>query len=416
MSALRARVLAVGDELLSGSQVDTNTSRLAGELLRHGILTVGGEVVRDDEAAIAAAVRRALAEVELLFVTGGLGPTLDDVTRHGVAAAFGRELVLDEAALTDVRAWFAARNVPMSDTNRRQALFPRGATVLANRHGTAPGFRLEEGGRVVVVLPGPPRELEGLWKDEVLPWLLASGRARNALPVRSFYLFNLSESLFAERAGAWMEREAEPLIGVTAREGVLTVTLRASSAEPAPSAALAARAAEVSARFASELYSERHWELERVLCEALAERAATVCVAESCTGGLVQALLTGVPGASAVFRQGFVTYSDAAKENQLGVPRALLAEHGAVSRATAEAMALGAARASGAELALAVTGIAGPAGGTPEKPVGLVWFATVHRGEVHSTERRFPAFGREAIRRWAARTALWLGWRRLVGG
>jgi len=416
VSGGRARILAVGDELLSGSQVDTNTGWLAGELQRHGILTAGGEVVRDDEPAIAAAVRRALAEVELLCVTGGLGPTLDDVTRHGVAAAFGRELALDEAALTDVRAWFARRNVTMSDTNRRQALFPRGATVIPNRHGTAPGFRLELDGRAVVVLPGPPRELQGMWADEVLPWLVASGRVRAPLPVRAFYLFGLSESLFAERAGAWMERSAEPLIGVTAREGVLSVTLRASSAEPGPRAALEARAAEVRARFAAELYSEHDWELERVLCAALRARGATLTLAESCTGGLVQALLTGVPGASAVFRQGYVTYSDEAKEASLGVPRATLVEHGAVSRETAEAMARGAVRASGAALAVAVTGLAGPDGGTPEKPIGLVWFATAFGDEVQSTQRLFPAFGREAIRRWAARTALWLAWRRLVGG
>ena len=416
MSAARARVLAVGDELLSGTQLDTNTSWLAGELQRHGLITLGGEVVRDDEPAIAAAVRRALEEAELLLVTGGLGPTLDDVTRHGVAAAFGRELVLDEQALEDVRAWFARRNVEMSDTNRRQALIPRDATVLPNRHGTAPGFRLESHGRAVVVLPGPPRELHGMWREEVLPWLLASGRARAPLPVRSFYLFGLSESLFAERAGAWMERSAEPLIGVTAREGVLSVTLRAASAEPGPLAALEQRASEVRARFAQDIYSESDWELEKVLVEALRARALRVSVAESCTGGLIQAFLTGVPGASAVFRQGFVTYSDEAKEACLGVPRALLAEHGAVSRATAEAMALGAARASGAELAVAVTGIAGPDGGSPEKPVGLVWFATAWQGQVLSVERHFPAFGRDAIRRWAARTALWLAWRRLVAG
>jgi len=413
VSAPRARVLAVGDELLSGAQLDTNSAWLAGELARVGIASAGFEVVRDDEPLIAAAVRRALAEVELLFVTGGLGPTLDDVTRHGVARAFERELVLDEAALADVRSWFARRNVTMSDTNRRQALFPRGATVVPNRHGTAPGFRLEHEGRAVVVLPGPPRELEGMWREEVLPWLAARGCARAPLPQRSFYLFGLSESLFAERAAAWMERGAEPLMGVTAREGVLSVTLRARAAEPELVAALEARAAEVRARFAAELYSETDWELERALARELRARGSSFSAAESCTGGLVLALLTAVPGISAALARGWVAYSDAAKAELLGVPRATLAEHGAVSRATAEAMALGVARASGADLALAVTGIAGPDGGSAEKPVGLVWFATVYRGAVQSTERVFPAFGREAIRRFAARTALFLALRRL---
>jgi nicotinamide-nucleotide amidase len=413
VNAPRARVLAVGDELLSGAQLDTNSAWLAGELARAAIAALGFEVVRDDEAAIELAVRRALGEVELLFVSGGLGPPLDDVTRHGGARAFGRALALDEAALADVRAWFARRDVVMSDTNRRQALFPRGATVLANRHGTAPGFRLEHEGRAVVVLPGPPRELQGLWADEVLPWLAARGSARAPLPTRSFYLFGLSESLFAERAGAWMERAAEPLMGVTAREGVLSVTLRARAAEPEPVGVLEARAREFRARFAAEIYSESDWELERALARALLARGASFSAAESCTGGLVLALLTSVPGISAAFARGYVAYSDAAKTELLAVPHATLAEHGAVSRATAEAMALGVARASGADLALAVTGLAGPDGGSAEKPVGLVWFATVYRGAVQSTERRFPAFGREAIRRWAARTGLYLALRRL---
>ncbi|MEQ1891638.1 MAG: nicotinamide-nucleotide amidohydrolase family protein, partial [Planctomycetota bacterium] len=232
-------------------------------------------------------------------------------------------------------------------------------------------------------------------------------------PARSFYLFGLSESLFAERAGVWMERGAEPLMGVTAKEGVLSVTLRARAAEAEFLAGLEQRAAEFRARFADELYSENEWELERALARALLARGTSFSAAESCTGGLVLALLTGVPGVSAVLGRGYVTYSDAAKEELLGVPRATLAEHGAVSRETAEAMARGAARASGAELTLAVTGIAGPDGGSAAKPVGLVWFATAYRGVVHSAERRFPAFGREAIRRWAARTGLYLALRRL---
>jgi nicotinamide-nucleotide amidase len=413
-AAPRAALIAVGDELLSGAQLDRNSSFLARALETLGLAVVSIELVGDDEPLVAAAVERGLARAELVLVAGGLGPTLDDVTRHGIARALGRELEEDAAALGEVRGWFERRGVPMSATNRRQALFPRGARILRNRAGTAPAFRVELAGRAVVALPGPPRELEVVWREEVVPWLQSSGRARSPLAERRFYLFGLSESVFAERCGEWMERDAEPRMGCTVRDGTLTATLRARSDSAEALAALERRAAEFRARFGAEIYSESEWDLERVLAAELFERNLSVTAAESCTGGLVLALLTAVPGISRALAQGFVVYADPAKEHALAVPHALLATHGAVSREVAEAMALGAARASGADLALAVTGIAGPEGGSAEKPVGLVWFATALRGVVSSSVRRFPPVEREALRRVAARTALHLGWKRLV--
>lgn len=414
MSArVRAALVAVGDELLSGAQTDTNSAWLAAELARLGIPVESVELVGDDEPLVAAAVRRALARAELVCVGGGLGPTLDDVTRHGIARALERELVESAEALAEVRGWFERRGVPMSDTNRRQALFPAGAAILRNRAGTAPAFRAEVEGRAVIALPGPPRELHVVWEEEVLPWLRARGWARDPLAERRFHLFGIPESLFAERAGEWMARDADPRMGCTVKEGCLTAALRARDASAASLAALAARARELRARFAAEIYGEDEWALERVLGLELIRRGIPVTVAESCTGGLVLSLLTGVSGISGVLAQGFVVYSNEAKERLLGVPRELLERHGAVSREVSEAMAAGAARASGAELALAVTGIAGPEGGTSAKPVGLVWLATSFRGAVASTERRFPPVDRDTIRRWAARTALFLGWKRL---
>jgi nicotinamide-nucleotide amidase len=410
---LRAALVAVGDELLAGAQSDSNSAWLARELGQLGIEVESVELVGDDESLVAAAVQRALARAELVLVGGGLGPTLDDVTRHGVARAFGRELIESPEALAEVRGWFDRRGVAMSDTNRRQALFPRGARIVKNRAGTAPAFLLEEGARVVLALPGPPRELHVIWSEEVVPWLRARGWVGAALAEQRFYLFGIPESLFAEQSGEWMARDADPRIGCTVRDGTLTATLRARAASPDSLAALAARAAEFRVRFAREIYSEDEWALEQVLGRELLARGIAVSAAESCTGGLVLALLTAVPGISRVFSQGFVTYSDTAKQRAIGVAPELLGAHGAVSREVAEAMALGAARASGAELALAVTGIAGPDGGSAEKPVGLVCFASAFRGVVMSTERRFPPTDRESIRRQAARTALFLGWRRL---
>jgi nicotinamide-nucleotide amidase len=266
----------------------------------------------------------------------------------------------------------------------------------------------------VVALPGPPRELFAVYEAELLPWLRARGWAREPLAGRRFYLFGIPESTFGERCGDWMAREADPLIGVTAREGVLTVALRARGPGADSLARLEQRAAEFRARFAAHVFSESEWELERALGRELLARSLRVTAAESCTGGLVLGLLTAVPGISSVLSEGFVTYADEAKQRRLGVAPELLARHGAVSREVAEAMAAGAARASGAELALAVTGIAGPEGGSAEKPVGLVWLATSLRGVVQSTERRFPPVDRDYIRRIAARTALFLGWQRVT--
>jgi len=411
---IRAALVAVGDELLSGAQTDSNSPWLARALAELGIPVTGIELVGDDEPEIAAAVTRALARAELVLVGGGLGPTLDDVSRHGVARALERDLEEDPVALAEVRAWFDRRGVPMSDTNRRQALFPSGATIVRNRAGTAPGFRIERGARAVLALPGPPRELHVVWREEVVPWLTARGWARPPIPEHRFFLFGIPESQFAERSGAWMARDADPRMGCTVRDGTLTASLRARGDAPADRRLLEERVEAFRERFRSEIYSEAEWEIEAVLARELLARGLTVSAAESCTGGLVLGLLTRVPGISRALAQGFVTYADAAKAELLGVPEELLARHGAVSREVAEAMVAGVERASRCDLALAVTGIAGPDGGSAEKPVGLVWFATSFRGRVLATERRFPPTDRDAIRRWAARTALFLGWQRLA--
>jgi nicotinamide-nucleotide amidase len=410
---VRAALLAVGDELLAGEHPDANSPELARRLLAVGIPVVSVQVVPDQEEEIERAVRRGLAEAELVIATGGLGPTLDDVTRQGIARALGRGIAESEAALTEVRAWYERRGIPMPAANRRQALLPEGAALVKNRAGTAPGLCVEAEGRVVFALPGPPHEMQVVLEQEVLPWLAANGRSRAARGERRFHLFGLSESVFAGEAGEWMARDADPLIGCTVKEGTMTIVLRAASDAPGSLRALDERAAAFRERFGRHVFSTDDPRLERALGEECIARGIAITTAESCTGGLVAALLTGVPGISAVFAQGFVTYGDGPKERWLEVPRALFERHGAVSREVAEAMALGAARAAGAELALAVTGIAGPGGGSAAKPVGLVCFATALRGALRSEERRFAPTDRESIRAVAARTALFLGWKRL---
>ena len=292
-------------------------------------------------------------------------------------------------------------------SNLRQALLPAGAESLPNRAGTAPGFLLPVGDALLAALPGPPREMVPMLEGELLPRLRERGAADLATERADFYLFGLPESAFADQVGAWMERGANPLLNVTASRFVLRARLLARGATAGEARALLeARAAELRALLGEWIFSTDEPALERVVGRHLIERGRSVAVAESCTGGLVASLLTRVPGISSVFHAGWVTYSNAAKTRELGVPADLIERCGAVSEEVARAMAEGAAVRAGAPLAVSVTGVAGPEGGTAEKPVGLVWFGLRDGDRTTATERRFPAAGREAIRQWAARTAL----------
>lgn len=406
-------LIAVGDELLAGAHPDSNSPELAAALGRLGMAVRCIVVVPDDEPAIEAAVTRGLDESELVILSGGLGPTLDDVTRQGIASALdgghGRSLHLDPSAEAGLKRWFQDRGRPMSDSNLRQALLPEGAQLLPNAVGTAPGFRVSEARGTVICLPGPPAEMRVVFQQEVEPWLIKSGRAQAPLNERRFHLFNLSESLFAEQVGDWMERDANPRMGCSVKRGVLSVVLRALGPGELALASLEARAEAFAERFDAYIFSRTEASLEAVLGAELLASGTSISLAESCTGGKLASLLTEHPGISRVFEHGFVTYSNAAKERDLGVDAALLREFGAVSCEVAGAMARGAAQAAGSELALSVTGIAGPAGGTDEKPVGLVCFGSYLRGEVRTSVRRFPPGERGWIRSLAARQALFLG-------
>lgn len=414
--ASRAAILAVGDELIAGDQVDLNTSWLAERLGRLGWTVERAALVGDDEEEIAAALRDLGERAALVISTGGLGPTLDDVTRHAAARAAGVELALDEEVRRGIHALFERAGRRASAANDRQALFPVGAQVLANRAGTAPGFRLRVGASDVVCLPGPPRELHVVFEDVVEPWLGASPPPGEVRRGARFYLIGLSESDFAERVGGWMARDANPRMGVRAGGGVLKVKLEAHAADAATcEGLLQRRAAAFRERFAEHIFSEREASPAAALMSILLERGCTFAAAESCTGGRLSAELTETPGASEVFREGFVTYSNEAKTARLGVPPALLAAHGAVSEEVAAAMAAGAAERSGARLAVSITGIAGPGGGTLEKPVGTVCFGLAHAGEVSAETRRFPDRGRDLVRTWAVHAACDLARRALLG-
>lgn len=408
---------AIGDELLNGDQVDTNSSWLAGRLGELGWTVERVVLVGDELEEIAEVLADLARRYSLVITTGGLGPTLDDVTRHAVARAAGVELESDPEVVERIRAWFASRDRVAAPSNERQALFPAGAVRMPNSAGTAPGFRVRVGEAWVVSLPGPPREVHQVFDEHLVPWLTELPAGDEVLRLHRFYLFGLGESDFAERVGEWMRRDANPRIGVTAGGGVLSVKLEARAADGERAEALVEeRAGSFRTRFERWIFSEDEARSDpaAALGALLIEQGVSFACVESCTGGLVASRLIGVPGISSVFLEGFVTYSNEAKIERLGVPEALLETHGAVSREVAAALAAGAAERSGARLAVSTTGVAGPGGGSPEKPVGLVHIGISLDGEVRTHELRLIDRGRPFVRNWATNTALDLARRRLV--
>lgn len=403
----RAACVAIGDELLRGDWVDSNSGFVAQKLAELGIRVSRIVVVGDDEAPLERLFYELTREHQLVVATGGLGPTLDDVTRYAAAKAAGVGIERDQRTVEWLREMYRKRGRDMPQSNLRQADFPIGAQIMPNHCGTAPGFRVWIDGGMLAVLPGPPIEMRDMLERELAPWIRATCGLGPAIRQHQFHLIGLAESAFADRVGEWMDRGAQPLMGVTAHTGVLKVTLRASAASAARAQALLdERAAQFRDRFRAEIYSEDEGRPAFAVGKAFLERGKTLAVAESCTGGMVAELLTEMPGISAVLRAGWVAYSNEAKSQMLGVPPALLAQHGAVSREVAESLARGALERSDADVALAITGVAGPDGGTDEKPVGLVWFATADRSGVQSVEMRYPAVGRTTIRRFASNTGL----------
>lgn len=407
--ALEVELITVGDELLLGFTVDTNAAHLARTLAG-----VGGRIVRrasvgDDRAVIADAVREALQRTGAVITTGGLGPTADDLTREAVAEVFGRTLALDGALLADLEArWQRRFNHPLPPSNHRQVMVPEGAEVLPNRHGSAPGLWLEDAqGRWVAMLPGVPREMRGMLADTLLPRL--QGRlAATARVVRSRTLrtVGIAESALADRLGAQARTvEGLSLAYLPGAEGVdLRVTAPLLPPDEAD-ARLGAAVETLRARVGPYVYGEEDADLAALAVQGCRVRGWTVAVAESCTGGMLGMRLTAVPGASDVVLGGVIAYANAIKVSALGVAPGLLETEGAVSEAVARAMAAGVRARCGATVGIGITGIAGPGGGTPDKPVGTVWVAVDVDGQVHAARAVFPG-DRHEIRYRAAQAAL----------
>ena len=405
---MKLEVLTIGTELLLGYTVDTNAAELGRALAAAGAEITRRTTVADRPDAIRAAVAEALDRSGFVITTGGLGPTRDDLTKTVVADLFGKRLLLDERLLANIRARFDRMGRPMPASNRTQAEVPEGAVILPNARGTAPGLWVEDArGRTVVLLPGVPREMQGLLVEEVLPRIVArQGGDRRVVLSRTVRTTGVSESALAERVGP-IEPDIAPLTlaYLPSVEGVdLRVTAWGLELEDA-AARLTAVVARLKVAVGEHGYGEDDADLAAVLLEALRRGRHRLAVAESCTGGMLGERITNIPGASDTFIGGVVAYADVIKTAALKVPLETLEAYGAVSEETVRAMAEGAQRLFSADCTIAVTGIAGPGGGTPEKPVGTVWLAA----RVHTTTRalkRVLPGDRDDVRRRAAQAGL----------
>ena len=402
---MRAEIIATGTELLAGGVPDTNSVFLAEELMALGIETAFKTVVGDVEKDMEDALRLALGRVDAVIVTGGIGPTEDDLTRKVVAKVVKKRLVLNEDALKTLQARLVGRGKELMASNDKQALVPAGARLLPNSAGIAPGFVIDEEGLFLAVIPGVPREMRAMYNEELKPALEARFGNRIVTTRRVLRTCGVSESAVNHAIHDILVKDT-PRVGLTAKETGVDIRIIARETSAERSRALVHRTeAAIREKLGDAVYSVDGQELEEVVGALLAQRKLTLAVAESCTGGLIGARITNIAGSSDYFERGAVVYSNRAKTAMLGVPAELIERHGAVSSEVAAAMAEGMRQSADTDLGLAVTGIAGPGGGTEQKPVGLVHIALASAQGVKTAEHRFLG-DREQVRSKAAQTAL----------
>jgi nicotinamide-nucleotide amidase len=400
-----AEIIAVGSELLTPYRLDTNSLYLTAELNKLGIRVIHKSVVGDSRDDIRATFRHALDRSELIVGCGGLGPTDDDRTRETVAELLGRELRRDDEVLRGIQERFRRFARTMPEINERQAMVPAGAIVLANPRGTAPGLWMEGGGHIVILLPGPPSELKGIYESEVRARLTRQGIAERLFS-RDLRVTGLPESEVEQRVRPLYALYPETETTILATPTGIQLHPRTWSRDPAAAEKMLDEiVSRMVLALGEHVYSTQGETLEDVVARALTENRATIAVAESCTGGMLAERLTNVPGSSSYFLGGVVCYSNELKSSLVGVPADIIDSKGAVSSETALALADGIRKRTGATLGIGITGIAGPSGGTPEKPVGLVHIGIADERGSRERASRFPG-DRERIRFQATQQAL----------
>lgn len=410
---MNAIILSVGDELALGQTVDTNSAWLSAQLATVGFGVCRHVTVPDDQQLIEAAIRLAVGECDVLLISGGIGPTDDDLTRQALAAVMGVELELNDAWLAKLLDFFKARGRTMPDTNKIQAMIPRGARIIENFAGTAAGIdaTCQTGDQKhmcrVFVMPGVPKEMKAMFARDVFPFIQANGGGAVILQ-RILHTFGMGESHVAEKLGDLMKRGRNPSVGTTVAGGIvsLRVNARFDSLEVAQRE-MAQTVAACEEKLGDLIFGSDGKSLAEVVAELLTRTGKTITTAESCTGGLLAKSLTDVSGSSAYFKRGWIVYSDEAKQEMLNVPRDLLQKHGAVSEEVVKVLAANARHLANADYALSISGVAGPTGGTDDKPVGTVCIALASQSGVTARKFNFPG-DREMIRDRSAKMALFM--------
>lgn len=402
---MRAEIIATGSELLSGGIADTNSVFLSEELIPLGIETAFKTVVGDSEKDLEESFRRAMDRAEVVIITGGIGPTEDDITRKVIAKIVKKRLVLNEDGLKAIQTRLAGRGKEVIAANDRQALIPVGARLLHNPAGIAPGFFFDEENTFIAVLPGVPREMHAMFNQGLKPVLQERFTGKRFIRRRVLHTCGVSESGVNQAIQEILKRK-EPAVGLTARETGVDIRVIAHAIGAEQAQALADRTdSAIREKLGDAVFAVDGQTMEEVVGALLKQRKLKLAVAESCTGGLIGARITNVPGSSGYFERGAVTYSNAAKTEMLGVPAELIERHGAVSSQVAAAMAQGIRQAAKTDFGLSVTGIAGPEGGSEKKPVGLVYTALATNEGVKTQEHKFLG-DREQIRLKASQMAL----------
>lgn len=404
---MKAEIICVGTELLLGNIVNTNAAYLAEKLAGLGISCFYQTVVGDNRERLLDTLGTAAKRSEIIILSGGLGPTQDDLTKETVAEFCKKKLVMDEASKKHIEEYFAARGIKPVDSNWKQAMLPEGCRIFENHNGTAPGMAIEDKKGRFILLPGPPEELRAMFEESVAPYLKEF--SSNVILSQMVKTCGLSESKVEEKIRDLIDNQTNPTLATYAKNGEVHIRVTASAESEKEAAKLIKpMVKELKNRFGNEIYTtENDVTLEKALADLLTSAGLTISCAESCTGGLVSATLINVPGISDLYKAGFVTYSNKAKRKLLGVKKGTLQKFGAVSSETAQEMVKGLLAATKTDVGISVTGIAGPDGGTKEKPVGLVYIGCNVKGKITVKEYHFQG-NREKVRQSSVTAALML--------
>jgi len=378
---MKAEIIAIGTEILLGDIINSNAQYLAQELAALGIDMYYQQVVGDNERRVIHAFDEAYSRSDIIITTGGLGPTDDDITKEVAAKYFNKKLIQDSGSIEKIRNYFKFRERTMTENNLKQGLIPEGAIIINNDNGTAPGVIIEEDNKIMIILPGPPKEMKPMFEESIKPYL--QEKSDSILVSRVIKILGIGESAVAEEIKDLIDTQTNPTIAPYAKDvGVmLRITAKAETKDEALKL-IEPIEVEIKNRLGDNVYATEDASIEEVVAKLLIEKKLTISTAESCTGGMIASSLINYPGISEVFLEGAVTYSNEAKHNRLGVNNDTLNKYGAVSEETAREMAIGIAKTSKTDVSIVTTGIAGPEGGTLEKPVGLVFIGVYVQGKV----------------------------------